>query len=226
MGQENDPATRIDRFDNVAGVWDERPGRMEMASAISDAITDAVPLRPDMQVLDFGAGTGLLTFALAPLVAHVTALDASREMVRVLEAKTHAARLDTIVPLHADIAAAPLPTGRFDLAVSAMVLHHLSDVPGVLQRLRAALCPGGWIALADLDAEDGSFHEDPTGVYHHGFDRAQVRNWLEAAGFVWSSARTAHRLTRTGRDGVQRDYTLFLAAARAKDGIAVSAGVH
>lgn len=55
---------------------------------------------------------------IAMLVAQVTALDASREMMRVLEAKTQAARLGPIVPMHADIAAAPLPAGRFDLAGS------------------------------------------------------------------------------------------------------------
>ncbi|MDD4026329.1 MAG: class I SAM-dependent methyltransferase [Kiritimatiellae bacterium] len=202
------------RFDSVAAGWDDKPGRAVMAAAIAGAVADAVPLRQDMSALDFGAGTGLLTLALALRVKEVTALDASREMLRVLAEKTRAADIGNIVTLHADIERDPLPAARFDLAVGTMVLHHLSDVPGALRRLHSSLRPGGWIALADLDSEDGSFHGDAQGVHHKGFDRARLRQWLEEAGFAWCSARTAYRLTRAGRDGVERSYPLFLAAAR------------
>ncbi len=74
------------------------------------------------------------------------------------------------------------------------------------------LVPGGWVALADLDAEDGSFHSpDVPGVAHHGFDRKTLEGWLGAAGFTAVSIRTAHTVERE-REGEQRRYPIFLAA--------------
>jgi 2-polyprenyl-3-methyl-5-hydroxy-6-metoxy-1,4-benzoquinol methylase len=52
-----------ERFDQVAGSWDEDPGRVALARAVAEQIRQQVPLMPQMDVLDFGCGTGLLTLA-------------------------------------------------------------------------------------------------------------------------------------------------------------------
>ena len=76
-------------------------------------------------------------------------------------------------PIRLDLLTDPPPDDPFDLAVSLLVLHHLPGParprsppsPGLLR-------PGGRLALADLDTEDGSFHDaDAEGIYHLGFDR-------------------------------------------------------
>ena len=41
----------------------------------------------------------------------------------------------------------------------------------------------GFIAIADLDAENGSFHSDNTGVHHYGFDREMLKSIAKEAGF-------------------------------------------
>lgn len=206
------PANPASPFDAHAAEWDANPGRVALARAVVDAVRAAVPLRADMRVMDFGAGTGLVALGLVPFVGEVTAVDASAEMLRVLGEKAKGLALHT---LQCDIGKADLPAGRFDLIVSSMTLHHLPDVPSVLRRLRPALSAGGWIALADLDTEDGSFHADKTGVYHSGFERAVVCRWLVEAGFAGATAHNAHRLTRPGADGAPRTYPVFLATARA-----------
>ena len=72
------------------------------------------------------------------------------------------------------------------------------------------LAPGGRIALADLDAEDGSFHgPDAPGVHHLGFDRAELAAKLEAAGFAEVRFADAARSEKNGRA-----YSVFIAAAR------------
>lgn len=202
------------RFDGMAAKWDANPARVALADAVVTAIRAAVPLRADMHVMDFGAGTGLVSLGLSPLVARLTAADASEEMLRVLDEKLKASFIANVHTLHCDINRVPLPAAQFDLVASSMTLHHLPDVAHVLQRLRPCLRPGGWIALADLDSEDGSFHPDMTGVFHRGFERTQICAWLKNAGFIDVSAHDAYRMSRPAANGGTREYGIFLVTGR------------
>jgi tRNA (cmo5U34)-methyltransferase len=203
------------RFDRVAAEWDSNPGRVALAKAVADAIRTAVPLRPDMNAMDFGAGTGLVTLGLLPYVDRLTAVDASGEMLRVLDEKLKALKVGNVHTMLCEIGMTPLPVAEFDLIVSSMVLHHIPDVPETLHRLRPCLRSGGWIALADLDSEDGTFHSDSTGVYHHGLDREEVCRWLLDARFTDATSREAHRMVRSSPDGQTRQYPVFLVTGRA-----------
>jgi len=203
------------RFDRVAAEWDANPGRVVLARAVADAIRNAVPLRPDMNAMDFGAGTGLVTLGLLPYVDRLTSVDASGEMLRVLDEKLKALRIGNVHTMLCEIGKTTLPVAEFDLIVSSMVLHHIPDVPETLHRLRPCLRPGGWIALADLDSEDGTFHTDSTGVYHHGLDRDGVCRWLQDAGFTDTTSHEAHRMVRSSADGQTRQYPVFLVIGRA-----------
>ena len=198
------------RFDAAAAAWDSNPRRIEMARAVSDVIRKAVPLCSSMNVMDFGAGTGLLTLALMPDVRSITAVDASGEMLRILEQKLTALQVANVRTLLCNIAETVLPVAEFDLVVSSMVLHHIPDVEQLFRQIQPCLQPGGWIALADLDSEDGTFHSDPAGVFHKGFDRNKVCEWLGNAGFIGVSAQDAYRITRAEADGGTRQYGVFL----------------
>ena len=130
------------RFDSVAAEWDANPGRIALAKAVTDAIRNAVTLRPEMNAMDFGAGTGLVTLGLSPYVGKLTAVDTSPEMLRVLDEKLKALGIANFQPLSCDIAKTPLPAAEFDLIMSSMVLHHIPDVPQTLKRLHPCLRPG------------------------------------------------------------------------------------
>ena len=203
------------RFDRVAAEWDANPDRVALAAAVVKAIRNAVKLRPDMNAMDFGAGTGLVTLGLLSYVGSLTAVDTSGEMLRMLVQKLKALRVENVSTLLCDIAETPLPVAEFDLVVSSMVLHHVPNVPEAIQRLRRCLRPGGWIALADLDSEDGTFHADSTGVFHHGLDRNEVCRGMQAAGFQDTAAREAHRIVRPAADGQIHEYPVFLLTGRA-----------
>jgi tRNA (cmo5U34)-methyltransferase len=203
------------RFDRVAAEYDSVPHRVALARGVAAAIRQAVPLRADMRAMDFGAGTGLLTLGLLPYVSQITAVDTSPEMIRVLQQKLDAQQITNARTLLCDVATGALPVAEFDLVVSSMVLHHIPNVPQALRRLRPCLRPGGWIALADLDSEDGTFHPDPSGVFHHGFARSEVCRWLQQAGFTETSSCDAHQMARPSTNGEIRQYPVFLVTARA-----------
>ena len=196
-------------FDARAKTWDEQPRRLQLAADIFSAIDKQIPLRTDMAALDYGAGTGLLTLALAPRLRRVTAVDSSAGMLDVLASKAKAAGMANIDTLLADFAKDPIFPGPYDLIASAMTLHHVADVAALLREFLTLLAPGGHLALADLDAEDGTFHETTDGIHHFGFDREVFSKQLAAAGFIEIQFSTAARIARHSRT-----YPVFLATAR------------
>jgi len=203
-------------FDEAAVQWDNQPTRVELARAVGAAIFRVVPLQTDWRALDYGAGTGLLTLGLLPRVASIVALDASEGMLAQLTQKLAAARIAKVRARHWNLEEQPYPEDAFDLAVSSMTLHHLRDVPLVFRRLAALLKPGGWLAVADLDREDGSSHGEREDVFHLGFERKQVAGWLAAAGFDRVSIEDAHSVVKSDSAGSSRSYGVFLAAGRRK----------
>ena len=196
-----------DLFQAKAADWDANDRRTRLAASIGASMLRHVPLRQDMSVLDFGAGTGLICAQLAPRVKRVVAVDISRAMLDKLESK---AELEgKVETLCRDIMEHPLDT-RFDLIASAMALHHVENTDRLLQSFGVHLNPAGMLALADLDLEDGSFHPaDTEGVYHFGFDRDELRLTLQRHGFEQIEFFTAHTI-----EGETRDYPVFLVTAR------------
>jgi len=86
-------------FDQAAATWDDNPSRVELAASVAKAMGQDVPLRADMQIMDFGCGTGLITYHLAPQVASVTAADVSAEMLAALRRKAEASGMTHVQPL-------------------------------------------------------------------------------------------------------------------------------
>jgi ubiquinone/menaquinone biosynthesis C-methylase UbiE len=202
------------RFDEEAAQWDQNQGRVEVARSVGALICRKISLRSNWRVLDYGAGTGLLTLCIQPFVAEITALDTSDGMTAELRLKLANAHIENVQVRQWDLGAEPYPDGDFDLVMSSMTMHHIPDVPLVFKRMAQALRPGGRLAIADLEAEDGSFHADKQGVYHSGFERTQIADWLLKAGLVEIDICDAHSICKPNAGGQLRTYGLFLALAR------------
>ena len=201
------PEMKKDLFAHKSKSWDMNSRRVKNAEAIAETIVRNIPLRPDMHLLDLGAGTGLLSYFLAQKVGKITALDNSPSMLAEFAAKRPEFACETEI-LEGDIMQLPIET-RYDGIVSSMTIHHIEDIPALLKRLHSILKPDGFIALADLEHEDGTFHSDNTGVYHYGFDTAQLAEMAEKAGFEDVAVHHASTITKP-----HREFGVFLLTGR------------
>lgn len=205
-----------ERFNRSAAEWDDNPRRTALAAGVSKAIIESTRPRTSMQAMEFGCGTGLVTLALANHLNSITAIDTSTEMLAVLQKKIELQGISNVHTLHADLVHdndIPLQAASFELIYSSMTLHHIADTAPLLEKLNGLLNPGGMLAIADLDREDGFFHDDGTDEVHPGFERAALQVLLEKAGFRNVAFSTAYEIHKTNRAGNHAVYPIFLVTA-------------
>ncbi|NTW51018.1 MAG: class I SAM-dependent methyltransferase [Chlorobiaceae bacterium] len=212
----DNPWINTERFDNKAAGWDSNLLRAALADAVSRAMIAHLPVTKPQNALEFGCGTGLVTRRIAPHCSSLTAADSSSQMLMVLNEKIAAEAIPNIKPVLIDISrpeAVPEIGEGFDFVCSSMTLHHISDTPGFLRQIYGVMSPGGTLSIADLDAEDGFFHDDETEKVHHGFDRMRLETTIESAGFAHVSFMTAHIIEKKNREGRLASYPVFLVTA-------------
>jgi len=171
-------------FDKEAANWDTAPRRVKLARDIVESIKAEVKLGSGMDILDFGCGTGLVGMLLRPQARSLTCVDNSQGMLDVLKSKVAQSWITGVTTQLLDVSKGGVLTGSYDCIVSAMALHHIEDIAGVAGRFYKALRKGGCVCIADLEQEQGKFHEDHTGVFHQGFDREQLSGIFAKAGFA------------------------------------------
>jgi ubiquinone/menaquinone biosynthesis C-methylase UbiE len=199
-------------FDSKARQWDENPVFQARADKIAAAIEAAVPLTTTMRALDYGSGTGMLSFPLQDQLGHITLKDTSAGMLQVVEEKIAAWGIANMSTRVMDLTAAPLPEERYDLIYSSMTLHHVPNTGAILGAFHALLNPGGWLCIADLDLEDGSFHGSHVDV-HPGFQRDSLALQTAQAGFSEVDFSTVFEIVKETESGA-RAYPVFLMVAR------------
>ena len=206
--------TKLDatHFDAKARQWDDNPVFRERGQKLAQAIRETVPLHRHMSVLDYGCGTGLLSFPLKDELGAILLADSSAGMLDVVGEKIAAQGVTNMTPLKLDLLADPAPAQKFDLIVTSMTLHHVPDTDHILHLFHGLLQPGGYLCIADLDQEDGSFHGPEVDVLH-GFDRADLSLRAAQAGFADVQFRTVFSIAKENAGGT-RDYPVFLMTAR------------
>ncbi len=206
----------MSEFDLAAGSWDEKPYRQERAQAVATAIREVLPMRPGMQALEYGAGTALLGFSLADTFDRIVLMDSSPGMVQVMRDKVCKTGQNHLEPICFDLEQAEYREGKFDCIFNLMVMHHLCDVKSMVAAFFALLNPGGWLAMADLYAEDGTFHgEGFTG--HPGFEPRVLAGWLREAGFCRVTWRGVYEIRKKAGEEL-RSYPVFLMTAARPEG--------
>lgn len=197
-------------FDEVAMTWDDSR-RCARAQVLASAIQEAWG-GTQRAVLDFGCGTGLLTFALSPYASACYGYDTSLEMQRIFRTKMEMYKTKNVQLITAE----EMKERTFDVIFSSMVFHHIPDIRKEIIGLRRLLAPDGLFVVIDLDKDDGAFHRDEPGFNgHNGFDRNELQCIVKSCGFQWVSIRTVYQGSRPV-GGSTVEYSLFMAEARCR----------
>lgn len=201
-------------FDKDAESYDLKPGRVKLAQDVATAIISEVHLNSDMDVLDFGCGTGLVTLQLQPFLRTITGADSSHGMLDVLKSKIEEKKLTNVKTEFIDLGKSVELKDKYHLIVSSMTLHHIENIEYIIHEFYNCILPGGYLCIADLDSDNGDFHRDKTGVVHSGFDRAEMRGLFIAGGFHDVRDVTAASVVKDLSDGRSLEFTVFLMIGR------------
>ena len=197
-------------FDREAASWDKEPGRVKLATDITDAIRQDVELSSDMDVLDFGCGTGLVTLQLQPFIHSITGVDGSHGMIDILKQKIEERNLTNVKTRLIDMEKGDDLEGSYHLIVSSMTFHHIKEIRALLDQFYQVALPSGYLCIADLDPEEGLFHSDNKGVVHFGFNREKMCQSFIEAGFENVRHRTAATVIKPVNNGKMTEFTVFL----------------
>ena len=197
----------VDNFAHKSKSWDMNSKRVQNAKSIAELIIDNVALSSTMRVMDFGAGTGLLSYFVAPYVDTIVAVDNSPSMLEKFKEKSTEFASKTEV-LELDLSQQNIEQ-KFDGIISSMTIHHLKDTKALFEKLYTMLNKDGFIAIADLDSEDGTFHSDNTGVFHFGFERESLEAIAKEVGFKEIRFELASTIKKPNHD-----FTVFLMLAQ------------
>ena len=171
-------------FDNQALEWDNDPQKVERAEIVAKEIIDFIKPNNRLNALEFGCGTGLLSFKLKDSFKSITLADNSEGMVSVLKERINREGIKNFIPLQIDLFESEIQLPKMDVIYTLMTLHHMSDLDRTLKGFNSMLASKGFLCIADLVKEDGSFHahrNDFDG--HNGFDRTELSGTLLKSGF-------------------------------------------
>ena len=161
---------------------------------------------PDLTVGDLGCGTGQVSEMLASHVAKVVAVDGSTDMVQA--ARKRLKGLHHVEVRRGDMEALPVDDGQLDVAVVALVLHHLPEPARALAEVHRVLKTGGRVLIVDMLPHDRVEYQQQMGHVWLGFSEKTIKKQLEGAGFDGVS------ITTLPADEAAKGPSLFAATAR------------
>ncbi len=199
-------------FDKAAQDWDKNQIHVKRTEAIAKIISDKIEFKNKMIALEFGAGTGLLSFALKDHFAEITLMDSSAEMIKTTVEKIKDSGVTHMFPLLFDLEKEDYNSKTFDVIFTQMVMHHVEDIENMIAKFSMLLKNSGKLVIADLYKEDGSFHEMEFHG-HLGFDPEQLAEILKKKEFININYQKCFEIERPLEDGKIKKYPVFLMTA-------------
>jgi tRNA (cmo5U34)-methyltransferase len=206
----------MNEFDQKAQDWDKNKMHNERTIAIGNRLIKLIQEKPAMKAMEFGAGTGLLSFYLKDRFSEITLVDSSQEMLKLAKQKIEAADRSKFKTLVLDLEREDYNGAPFDIIFTQMVLHHIKDINELFMKFYHLLTPGGILAIADLYPEDGSFHNGDINV-HRGFDPDNLSTILARQGFHNTTVEPCFIVRKELMAETVKEYPVFLMTAVKKN---------
>lgn len=168
-------------FNIEAKVWDTDL-RLKRAEKIAKEMLFYIKDREVNTGLEFGCGTGLISFNLKNNVNSIKLVDRSQGMIEELNKKIEANNIENMKTWCGDILLLD-EDNKYDLIYTSMVMHHILNLEEVLNKLYNLLKPTGKLIIVELMKEDGGFHSDSKEFNgHDGFQPEDLKGNLEKLG--------------------------------------------
>jgi ArsR family transcriptional regulator len=165
-------------FSSSAGQWDRL--REEMFGDRFHLAALAGFAESEWTIGDLGCGTGQLTAAVAPFVAHVIAVDGSPAMLQA--ARRRLSDFDNVELRRGDLEALPIDDGTLDAAIMMLVLHHVAEPQPALAEVSRVLKPGGRLVVVDMLPHDRESYRQQMGHAWLGFSDDHMRRMMRETG--------------------------------------------
>ena len=140
-----DPSARF--WDRIAERYSKRPVPDEAVYQKKLEVTRGY-FRPDMEVLEFGCGTGSTAIAHAPYVKHIHATDISSKMIEIARRKAVAEGIENVTFEQSGIGELSVPDLSLDAVLALSILHLLEDKEAVISKVHRMLKPTGLFATS------------------------------------------------------------------------------
>lgn len=197
-------------FDQYALQWDTEK-RIKRAQVVADEIGKRLKQPRYENALEFGCGTGLISFALIDRLEEITMVDTSKEMLDIVMQKAEHYPKTSIMPLQVDLIQTKLKT-TYDVIYSSMSLHHVLELEKMMTQFYDLLKESGEICIVDIDKEDGRFHANyPEFDGHNGFDHEWLKALMTQVGFKNVTIQTFYHDTKH-HENACIPYSLFCAS--------------
>ncbi|MEQ8823166.1 MAG: class I SAM-dependent methyltransferase [Filomicrobium sp.] len=129
-------------WDRIAEGYARKPVADEAAYQKKLKVTQEY-LRDDMNVLEFGCGTGSTSLVHAPFVKHIDAVDISSKMIEIAKGKAAAGNVTNVRFSQSGIEELDAADGSYDAMLGLSVLHLLEDPQAAISKVHRLLKPGG-----------------------------------------------------------------------------------
>ena len=200
----------LERFNSSAKEWDKKPMRVEVATQFVNGILSNIDKDiSNFDLLDYGCGSGLVSFSFKDKVKSITGMDYSKGMIDTFCEKFKSSGYENISSRLHNINQDNISSESFDLIVTNMTMHHIKDTAMFINKLSSGLKKNGYICIADLESEDGTFHSDNDGVEHFGFDKEHIKSLYKSAGLDNIVVETLHNIKKENGE-----FPIFIAVAQ------------
>ncbi|MEM7712239.1 MAG: methyltransferase domain-containing protein [Cyanobacteria bacterium P01_A01_bin.68] len=166
-------------------MWLERPTRESQEEP--SKIVSALDLKDSDVVADIGAGTGYMSFRIAPRVldGKVFAVDIQPEMLDIIDFFKNETKIDNVEPILATETNPNLPAESVDLALMVDAYHEFEYPKEVMEGVVKSLKPGGKAVLVEYRGENPFIPIKRL----HKMTQKQVKKEMKAVGLAWKETK-------------------------------------